>query len=44
MVRRKYADVIADLKQRLKTLRKDVGEDDSKHPHIQEVIETHWQD
>lgn len=38
----KYADVIADLKSRLRTLRDEVKEDDSKYPEIQKVIDEYW--
>ena len=35
----KYAKVVDELKKELKKLRKEVGEDDSKHPHIHKIIE-----
>ncbi|WP_299548389.1 sulfatase [Seonamhaeicola sp.] len=38
----KYASIISDLKSRLKTLRDEVKEDDSKYPEIQKVIDTYW--
>ncbi|WP_282136708.1 sulfatase family protein [Seonamhaeicola maritimus] len=37
-----YASTISDLKNRLKTLRNEVKEDDSKYPQIQAVIDEHW--
>lgn len=37
-----YADVIKDLKVRLKNLRDEVKEDDSRYPEIVEVIEEYW--
>ncbi|MBX2876794.1 MAG: hypothetical protein KTR30_32050 [Saprospiraceae bacterium] len=39
-----YADVIEDLKQRLKDLRAKVKEDDSEFPAIEEVVKKHWLD
>ncbi|MBG7629556.1 MAG: sulfatase [Bacteroidetes bacterium] len=39
-----YADVIKDLKSRLENIRKEVKEDDSVYPEIQEVIDAHWND
>ena len=38
----KYAAIIADLKTRLKMLRSEVLEDDSKHPHIEKVVNDTW--
>lgn len=38
----KYATIIAGLKDRLKTLRDEVKEDDSKYPEIQKVIDENW--
>ncbi|WP_282135299.1 sulfatase family protein [Seonamhaeicola maritimus] len=38
----KYAAIIADLKTRLKMLRSEVLEDDSKHPHIEKVVNDNW--
>lgn len=41
----KYKEIIADLKQQLKAKRKELNEDDgAKFPHIQEVIDAHWND
>ncbi len=37
-----YSKLIADLKVRLEDLRKEVKEDDTKFPHIQAVIDKHW--
>lgn len=39
-----YADVIADLKKELIRLREDLNETDEKYPHIQKVIDEHWND
>lgn len=39
-----YKDIIADLKVELKKLRKDLNEEDNKYPHIQKVIDEHWND
>lgn len=38
----KYKDVIQNLKTRLKALRAEIKEDDSKYAEISKVIETHW--
>ena len=40
----KYKSVIKDLKARLKLKRKEVKEDDSIYPEIQEAIDKHWND
>ncbi|MFC2111644.1 sulfatase [Bacteroidota bacterium] len=37
-----YAQVISDLKEQLKELRKDLKEEDDKYPLIQGIIETNW--
>nr|WP_281503812.1 sulfatase [Arenibacter sp. F26102] len=39
-----YKDVIADLKQQLVKQREDLNETDANYPHIQKVIDTHWND
>ena len=39
-----YKDVIADLKDQLTQLRQDLNETDENYPHIQEVIDAHWND
>ncbi|WP_238857916.1 sulfatase family protein [Poritiphilus flavus] len=39
-----YAETIADLKRQLKQLRADLNETDANYPHIQNVIDTHWED
>ncbi|MEM9528133.1 MAG: sulfatase/phosphatase domain-containing protein, partial [Bacteroidota bacterium] len=39
-----YADVIAELKVRLKQLRSRVGEDDTDFPAIAAVVAEHWDD
>lgn len=40
----KYKDIIEDLKEQLITLREDLNETDAKYPHIQKVIDAHWND
>ncbi len=41
----KYQEIIADLKEQLKTKRKEIDEEDgNKYPHIQKVIDEHWND
>jgi len=41
----KYKDIIADLKVQLIAKRKEINEEDgAKYPHIQEVIDAHWND
>ena len=37
-----YADVINDLKDRLKSTRKELNETDERYPHINEIIEKNW--
>ncbi|MEX0289210.1 MAG: sulfatase [Flavobacteriaceae bacterium] len=39
-----YSDIIADLKLQLADLREELNETDSNFPHIQKVIEEHWDD
>lgn len=39
-----YKDIIADLKNQLVTLREDLNETDKNYPHIQKVIDEHWED
>lgn len=40
-----YKDIIKELKQQLKEKRKSLNEEDgSKFPHIQKVIDEHWND
>ncbi|MGP1994353.1 sulfatase family protein [Zobellia laminariae] len=39
-----YAETIADLKKELLRLREDLNETDEKYPHIQKVIDAHWND
>jgi uncharacterized sulfatase len=39
-----YASVITDLKERLKTLRGNVGEDDESFPGIAAAVAAHWDD
>lgn len=40
----KYTKTIAQLKQQLKQLREELDETDAKYPHIQKVIDAHWND
>ncbi|MEQ8219914.1 MAG: sulfatase [Arenibacter sp.] len=40
----KYKDIIADLKEQLVKLREDLNETDVNYPHIQKVIDAHWND
>ncbi|MDO6602273.1 sulfatase/phosphatase domain-containing protein, partial [Arenibacter palladensis] len=40
----KYKDIIAGLKDQLIKLREDINETDAKYPHIQKVIDAHWND
>ncbi|WP_281987201.1 sulfatase family protein [Aquimarina aggregata] len=40
----KYVEVIADLKNQLLNMRKDLNETDVNYPHIQKVIDQHWND
>ncbi|MEM9917244.1 MAG: sulfatase [Bacteroidota bacterium] len=37
-----YADIVEDMKKRLKHIRKELKETDEKYPHLQEVIEANW--
>lgn len=39
-----YKDVIANLKQQLTKQREDLNETDKNYPHIQKVIDDHWND
>ena len=39
-----YKEVIADLKEQLKAKRKELNEEDTNYPHIQKVIDEHWDD
>ncbi|WP_341220717.1 sulfatase [Polaribacter atrinae] len=40
-----YKEIIANLKEQLKAKRKEINEEDgTKYPHIQEVIDAHWND
>lgn len=39
---KKYATIIAGLKTRLKELRKEVKEEDSKYPEIDKVVKENW--
>ncbi len=39
-----YVSIIVDLKQELRNLREQLGETDEDFPHIQKIIEAHWDD
>ena len=39
-----YQEVIADLKSALKSTRQELNETDENYPHIQEIIDAHWND
>ncbi|WP_026210477.1 sulfatase family protein [Flexithrix dorotheae] len=39
-----YKEIIAELKTELKTTREELNETDKDYPHIQEVIDQHWND
>lgn len=39
-----YSTAITDLKSQLKQLRMDLNETDKNYPHIQKVIDEHWDD
>ncbi|SDE72915.1 uncharacterized sulfatase [Pricia antarctica] len=39
-----YQETILDLKKQLLQLREDLNETDKNYPHIQEVIDTYWDD
>jgi uncharacterized sulfatase len=39
-----YAEVIVDLKQRLAKAREELNETDNNYPHIQAIIDKHWDD
>jgi len=39
-----YVDIIMDLKQRLRKLREELNETDENFPHIQAIIDKHWDD
>lgn len=39
-----YKEIIADLKKQIKEKRKELKEEDNNFPHIQEVIDAHWND
>ncbi|WOO40853.1 sulfatase [Rubellicoccus peritrichatus] len=38
-----YAQIIAELKDQLKALREEFNETDKNYPHIQEIIDAHWE-
>jgi uncharacterized sulfatase len=40
----KYAKEITELKKELKQLRKELKETDADYPHIQKIIDAHWDD
>ena len=37
-------NVVADLKKQLKQTRAELHEADAKYPHIQKVVDEHWND
>ena len=39
-----YQEVIKSLKAELKKQREDLNETDRDYPHLQKIIETHWND
>lgn len=39
-----YAEVIADLKKQLKSMRAELKEEDGDYPNIQKIIDAHWED
>lgn len=39
-----FGEIVADLKQQLVELRSELGEDDTHYPHIQQIIDAHWDD
>jgi len=39
-----YSETITELKQQLLSLREDLNETDANFPHIQKVIDAHWED
>lgn len=39
-----YASIIKDMKAKLKATRAELNEEDTKYPHIQKVIDAHWND
>ena len=39
-----YADIIENLKKRLKKLRADIQENDADYPHIEKIVAEHWAD
>ena len=39
-----YADIIKDLKAKLKRLRADVKENDAEFPQIEQIVAAHWDD
>ena len=39
-----YVETIAELKDRLKSLREELNETDENFPHIQKIIDKHWDD
>lgn len=40
----KYKDIIEQMKSQLKLERQNLNEEDEKFPHLQEIIDTHWND
>ena len=42
--RSEYSEIIKALKAKLKVLREELNETDAKYPHIQKIIDEHWND
>jgi N-acetylglucosamine-6-sulfatase len=42
--RPEYSETVKALKAKLKALRQELNETDAKYPHIQKIIEDHWND
>ena len=42
--RSEYSEIIKELKGKLRLLREELNETDSNYPHIQKIIDEHWND
>ena len=42
--RSEYSDIIKELKAKLRLLREELNETDANYPHIQKIIDRHWND
>ncbi|MCF7974076.1 MAG: sulfatase [Phycisphaerae bacterium] len=42
--RSEYAETVKELKAKLRLLRQELNETDAKYPHIQTIIDAHWND